>query len=647
MTFPIHALCWTLVHSLWEGLLAAVAAGTVLVCTRQSSAALRYRLLTFVFFGLVACVGFTFLRELPREGVSTAIITVTGTPVSIVSAGPAQLSVTPTAPPGAPALWPAALLLRVGAFCDAHALLIVSAWLLILLGKLAQTGWSLIYVRRIRREKVRPAPSDWSDRLRTLADALGLRRPITLLESGLIRVPMVIGYLKPVILVPMGILAQLPQDQLEAVLLHELAHIRRRDYLVNLLQGLVEALLFFNPAIWWISSLIREERENCCDDIAIRATRSKAQLIHALVAFQEYSLAAPAYAVAFPGRRNHLLNRVKRIVYNRNKTLSAMEKFLLTGCLIVAACLTLAFSPLGHRLSDHRTMLTVGDTLPPIPPVAPVAPTPAIATPIAPAPPVAVPIAPISPKAMSDTLHPVAPISPIAPIAPLALPDDFQGGSFQGHLDIDDGTVTFVRGVWSNGDMRKYFMDNKKVVQENGVTTALFIDGQKVPEDELNQHQSEIQQMIATLNEEAHRGARMSVDRNTSGGATMSADRVYIRSGSGSVGSGNVSASGFHESTGTGVSSSTEVSTGTSGNTQTEDLMHPVLQDVLSQHLVSDTTNMSFSLDDKRMLVNDVKQPAEIFESFHKKYIVGKKDAYKYARNGDNVTSSVTQNRGN
>jgi hypothetical protein len=131
-------------------------------------------------------------------------------------------------------------------------------------------------------------------------------------------------------MLPLGLLAHLPADEIEAILLHELAHIKRRDYLVNLLQNFAETIFFFNPALMWVSSMIREERENCCDDIAIAVTNSKSRFINALIAFQEYNFAGAKYSVGFAGRKNQLLNRVKRIINEKNKTLNAAEKSLLT-----------------------------------------------------------------------------------------------------------------------------------------------------------------------------------------------------------------------------------------------------------------------------------------------------------------------------
>jgi len=92
---------------------------------------------------------------------------------------------------------------------------------------------------------------------------------VRLLISALVQVPTVIGWLRPVVLVPVGALSGLPAEYLEALLLHELAHVRRHDYLVNILQSVAEALLFYHPAVWWVSGHIRAERELCCDDVAV------------------------------------------------------------------------------------------------------------------------------------------------------------------------------------------------------------------------------------------------------------------------------------------------------------------------------------------------------------------------------------------
>jgi hypothetical protein len=165
--------------------------------------------------------------------------------------------------------------------------------------------------------------------------------------------PVVIGHLKPIILIPVGLLAGLPAEQVEAILLHELAHIRRNDYFINFLQNITEAMFFFNPGLLWISSLLREERENCCDDMALAQTHDKRGFVQALISFKEHELYGSKYATAFPGKKNYLMRRVTRILDNKNKTIGVGEKlFLMAGILAIGTLITAATVT---QIKDHVT----------------------------------------------------------------------------------------------------------------------------------------------------------------------------------------------------------------------------------------------------------------------------------------------------
>ncbi len=132
--------------------------------------------------------------------------------------------------------------------------------------------------------------------------------------SARAHVPMVIGFMKPVILMPAATMAQLSTEQLEAILLHELAHIRRHDYLVNILQTVVETILFFNPFAWLISANIRREREHCCDDLVLDHTREPLSYATALAALATQPGYVASFTVAASGQSDHLFNRIKRIM---------------------------------------------------------------------------------------------------------------------------------------------------------------------------------------------------------------------------------------------------------------------------------------------------------------------------------------------
>jgi beta-lactamase regulating signal transducer with metallopeptidase domain len=172
-------------------------------------------------------------------------------------------------------------------------------------------GW-LVASRLRFAGVVRPAPSDWQDRLSALASRVGISGPVRLLVSSLAQTPMAVGHLRPVILVPLGALAGLPADQLEALLAHELAHVFRYDYLANLLQSVVEALLFYHPAVWWISKQIRAERELCCDDIAVAIAGDRIRYARALADLEAFRSASAQPVLAATG--GDLLARIRRLV---------------------------------------------------------------------------------------------------------------------------------------------------------------------------------------------------------------------------------------------------------------------------------------------------------------------------------------------
>jgi len=219
-------------------------------------------------------------------------------------------------------------------YFNTHAYIVVTIWFIVFLAKLVNILTGLIYIQRIKHVGVHQPPVYWSKRLQELVKGLRISKPVQLLESELLKVPAAVGLLKPVILLPVGLCTQLPPDQLEAILLHELAHIKRRDYFVNLLQSFAVTIYFFNPAVIWVSSLIKAEREHCCDDIAIGKTGNSKNYITALVSFQEYT-ANKSYAMAFPGEKNHLLHRVRRIIEHHNKTLNHAEKLLVSACMMI------------------------------------------------------------------------------------------------------------------------------------------------------------------------------------------------------------------------------------------------------------------------------------------------------------------------
>jgi beta-lactamase regulating signal transducer with metallopeptidase domain len=321
MVNAVQAICWTLIHSLWQGLLLTIVAGTVMLLTKKASAAVRYAILVMLLAIFLLTVGYTFIHEW-NSAYHTAGPLMAGTlPVIHVlqDYGFGHL----------PAAWIQ--------YCSDHAVFIVTSWFILFSFRCWQMGRALLYVRRIRGSRSNDPGSYWNNQVNRLAQQLNIRKKVLLLESGVTRIPVVIGHLKPVIYMPLGLLANLPPEQVEAVLLHELAHIRRHDFLINLLQNIAETVFFFNPGLLWISSLLKQEREHCCDDMALRHTRKKKPFIEALISFREHAVYGTNYVIAFPGKKNQLLQRVTRIIQNRNNSLNVSEKIFFLFSFLVSA----------------------------------------------------------------------------------------------------------------------------------------------------------------------------------------------------------------------------------------------------------------------------------------------------------------------
>ncbi|MBN9384700.1 MAG: M48 family metalloprotease [Chitinophagaceae bacterium] len=313
----IQAVCWTLVHSLWEGLVFAMAAGGVLLLTRRARSTVRYNILCGLFFLFLAvCVG-TLVYEWRASGEA---VNEGGISSGVVTGG-----------------WVAEWIGALGRYCSDHALLIVWVWLFFFSVRSLRMLGSLLYIQRLRHYGISAVSAEWQKKVDELSRQLGIRRTVKLMESRIVKMPLVTGHWRPMIFIPLGLLTGLPAGEIEAVLLHELAHIRRNDWLINFLQHIAGNLLFFNPGFLWISALLREERENCCDDVAIDGTRDRIQFIRALINFKEHDLRMTRMANAFPAGKNQLLKRVTRIANNTNKSLDPAEKiFLAMSCVLIS-----------------------------------------------------------------------------------------------------------------------------------------------------------------------------------------------------------------------------------------------------------------------------------------------------------------------
>ena len=284
------ALAQALLHSLWQCAVLGVLAWLALRLLDRHGAALRHVVGLGFMFAMVGVPAVGFLRfwTLPASAVNDSVLPAMSLPVAIAAPGVfVQES-------NAVAAWLSVLwLFGVGLMLLRHV-----------------GGWRLLGA--IERHPLQALPAQWQARVQLLQHALGITRDIVVRIDDAVLTPFTAHVLRPVIWLPASLLTRLPPEQLEALLAHELAHIRRLDWLWNALQCAAESLLFFHPAAWWLGRRIRQEREHACDDLAVAACGDAIALAEALAQLEHHRSAVPHLALAAHG--GSLMKRVTRLL---------------------------------------------------------------------------------------------------------------------------------------------------------------------------------------------------------------------------------------------------------------------------------------------------------------------------------------------
>ncbi|MDO8886174.1 M56 family metallopeptidase, partial [Candidatus Oleimmundimicrobium sp.] len=359
----IEKLGWTLLHFVWQAAAIGLLLAIVLRLMRKFTANLRYMAACVAMAALVVLPAITIQMvevdapieitppanrhtvDLPQSAIETAAIRqIAGIELPQTQA--------------AAAIDEAPLTDR---FIDAIEPALPFAVIVWLAGVFGLSIWHLggwAQLQKLRRQMVRQVEPSLKANLRRLSDAMGISKAVDLMESALVQVPAVIGHFKPVILLPVSALTGLSTEQIEAVLAHELAHIKRNDYLVNMLQTVVEILGFYHPAVWWVSRKIRVERENCCDDMAVGVSGDKVGYVRTLALLEEIRAAQPGLAVAASGAS--LFDRIKRLL---GKDASDDEKAnwlpsVVAVLLIAALLIPTALALNGDKLQDTENSKT-------------------------------------------------------------------------------------------------------------------------------------------------------------------------------------------------------------------------------------------------------------------------------------------------
>jgi GWxTD domain-containing protein len=366
-----HAAGWTLLHFLWQGALIAIILACVLALLSRQSAQPRYlaSCAALVLMAILPLITFASIVAAEHSGANTFLISIPLS-ISVIGHGIA----TPPEP----------LPYRIAAALDRSMPTVLAVWLAGVVLLFVRLGIGLITAQRMVSAVTQPPPRDLLQVFHRIARRIEVTGPIRLLHSALVQVPTVIGWLRPVVLIPLGCLSGLSPNQVEAILAHELAHIRRRDYLVSVLQSIVEALLFYHPAVWWVSRHIRREREHCCDDLAVQYTGDAFSYARALSLLEENRSALPTIALGANG--GILTMRIKRLLGCKESAAAPqLVALTLLGIVITATCVCIttaaraqnapkaasAAEPLVVEVPAHAPSLQAANETPRSPAMAP------------------------------------------------------------------------------------------------------------------------------------------------------------------------------------------------------------------------------------------------------------------------------------
>jgi len=324
-----QALSAALIHFVWQGAFVGVLLWVALAALRNRSATTRYAISCAALAVLVVmpmATGAAFvLRAVPVD--VRALSMATGLRTLVAPQPMLPIWINPEAP-SAP--WLAQL--------QVWALPIWSMGVLLFSVRLA---WGCAHAFALGRRSD-PADEPILAIVRAVGRRMGIGRPVRVLISALSDGPSVIGWLRPVILLPPAAAMGLTPQQLEAVLAHELAHIRRWDYLVNVFQVVAETVFFYHPAVWWTSSRIRLERELCCDDLAVRSCGDPLCYARALTTLEKKRVSTPALALAAAG--GPLLYRIQRLLGVSTRGYGPSRWPVVLALCVVLACAALNVS---------------------------------------------------------------------------------------------------------------------------------------------------------------------------------------------------------------------------------------------------------------------------------------------------------------
>jgi len=346
-----EALAWTLLHSLWQAALIAGIVAVVFRLNNKNNARLRYAMASLGLLLIFISAALTFLLAYPEKTLVH----------HIQASGVAQV-VTDTQETVFSWDW-------LKSYLPTHILfpILLRTWIAGVLFFSIKMLVNYINALRLKNHMAFALNEKYSALAQALLKRFKIKKKVTFRESALVDSPSLIGYFKPVVLLPICLLSGIPDNQLEIIIAHELAHIRRHDYLIQFIQGIFELLFFYHPLVWWLSSVVNTEREHICDDIAVKFCGESLTLIKALKNMEVIRKKQHELVLNFSGKKANLLHRVRRILNPQVVTHPKLERSLLSAVFVFALSGLILFSNLANSKNQvkvetqNTNNLSIGD----------------------------------------------------------------------------------------------------------------------------------------------------------------------------------------------------------------------------------------------------------------------------------------------
>ncbi|MCW3806200.1 M56 family metallopeptidase [Plebeiibacterium marinum] len=353
-----EALGWTIIHSLWQGIILLIGLLFLLSLLKKYSAQVRY----FISFtALIIMLGWscsTFIKAYEyaseKQDMRQELISNPDYFKNLVASSennktqPAEESFNLQT-------------VKLRAWFQRNFPLFLTVWLIGIGLFTVRLLGGLAYNRRLRTLQLLPFEEKWMEKLIEFSNSLNISKVIKAYKSPHTFSPLTLGFMKPIILFPVKAFTGLSEKEIEAIIAHELAHIVRNDYLFNIIQSVIEIVFFYHPAIWTISRCIRDEREHSCDDIAIELTGDKVTYAKALTNAQIFTYEQENLTMAFGTKKSSLLERIKRIQKNRTMKTNVTEK-IIASFIIISSIFLVSFSVGNQNIYQDATLTDTIET---------------------------------------------------------------------------------------------------------------------------------------------------------------------------------------------------------------------------------------------------------------------------------------------